>query len=158
MKINKVFSARAYVHDEYMISNELYGIYIVGNKIITFITMTSHYLFLASDELSTELKKYIPFTKKACIFPSPLLLLPPLGRELLQQFFRLRFLFLKSPANNPHCVLFVAGLVIPLFPWVYAGTYGFLPRHSGGGDVEMVTPGQDHPAAAAATKQREKEK
>jgi hypothetical protein len=53
----------------------------------------------------------------------------------------------------------VAGLVVPLLPWVCAVIW-FIPRHSGGGcdDVEMVQPGQDHPAAAAATKQREMEK
>ena len=57
----------------------------------------------------------------------------------------------------------MAGLVIPVFPWIYAAIYGLLPRGSGGGgdyddyDVEMMKPGQDSPAAAAATEQLEKE-
>jgi hypothetical protein len=51
----------------------------------------------------------------------------------------------------------VAGIVIPLFPWLWAVIYGFLPRRGGydDSDVEMARPGQDHPAVAAATKQRE---
>jgi hypothetical protein len=76
---------------------------------------------LKSDELSTELKSYIPFTKKVCIFsppPSfPSIQIPRLGLPLppggggggggglVQQIFRFRLLFLNycffwSRANN----------------------------------------------------------